>query len=273
MNFNELVAQLDPNYIRKMNHFRESMYAQAEIERFKANEAMNREGFKANADMQREQFRANHEDQRQSKQFNHDERMHDKKTSAEMQREQFKANADMNREEFRAGKEDARLERQIHHQKEMEKERNQGALSVEETRGKNNIELANFDRQTMLEKMELELRNSIFKSGFDSGTLTVQKMIDEDTARRASLTKQFEERSQLRGEVFKMLAGAIIQEKLAQKAHQRELEKMQTQSILQRTERYLESLCAYLLQVNKEQGERATKSEIDRVIGEWEAMG
>lgn len=306
MNFNELVAQLDPNYIRKMNHFRESMYAQAEIERFRAGEAMNRDYFNADRedsrlnkklsheeqmshkkhgfDMEREQFianknmsvenlRADREDSRQERKFDHDVKIQDKKTSAEMQKEQFKASEAMNREQFKAEREDNRLSRQFDHQKEMEKSKLFGALETERVKGENSLRLAQFDRQTMFEKMELDLRNSILKSGFDLSISTIQNIMGEDTAKRTSLTKQFEERSRLRGDVFKMLAGAIIQEKLAQKQHQRDLEKMEKQSILQRTEQYLESFCAYLIQVNKEQGERATKSEIDRVIGEWEAMG
>jgi hypothetical protein len=49
--------------------------------------------------------------------------------------------------------------------------------------------------------------------------------MDEDNKRRASMLAGMAERSQLRGEVFKMLAGAIIQEKLAQKQHARDMEK------------------------------------------------
>jgi len=79
------------------------------------------------------------------------------------------------------------------------------------------------------------------------------------------------ERSQLRGEVFKMLAGAIIQEKLAQKQHARDMEKMTHESDLKKSEQYFSSVCSYLSQLLDSSKEQEAKAEIDRLIEEWGA--
>jgi hypothetical protein len=199
------------------------------------------------ADAQVERFRADRDDHLQTR-----------KIEADRDREYIRANESMNRERFRADRDDSRLDRRFEQEKQLEERREQ-----------NSVTLSRIDHENKLTQMEESLRHSVFKSGFDSGILTIHKMMDEDTARRASLTKQFEDRSQLRGDVFKMLAGAIIQEKLAQRQHKRDLERSEAESIQRRTERYCESMFAYLMKLNESEGVRAMEDEISRLEREW----
>jgi hypothetical protein len=58
-------------------------------------------------------------------------------------------------------------------------------------------------------EMELDLDHRLRTIGAESLVLTTQKSLDEHASTRQHLMRQFEERTKLRGDVFKMLAGAV----------------------------------------------------------------
>ena len=237
MNYAELSARLDPHYSMKMMHLRESVYAKADIERFRANEAVNRENLRASNEMDRERFRAD--------------------------------------------RDDSRHERDISAQRDVEEYRGQTARSVEEMRGTNAralasqqhdgaMSLAQREHENMLVRMEDDLQLQMTKSGLDSGLQFMHKMADEGTALQNHLMRKMEQRSQMRGDVFKMLFGAVIQEELAQNQHTRDFEKREHESSLRRAETYFNSVCAYLSSLIEKGREATARAEIDRLVREWE---
>ena len=181
------------------------------------------------------------------------------KADSDMSREQVRANAAYDRERLKADREDSRQDRAIGAQ-----------FDLERAKGENNLNLARAEHENALERMEEDLRNHIARAGVDSGILATHKLINEDTGRRQSLMRQIETRSQLRGDVFKMLAGAVIQEKLAQRQHLREIEKLKTNSDLRRAE-YMENLTNHLENLVKQGRENEAKECIKKTIAGWEA--
>lgn len=194
MNFLDLQTQLDQNYRAKVSLLRDEMLARGQIERFRAQEAMNREQTKANEAMRREQYKAQEENNRLNRRFSFEQQ----------------------------------LEQQAH--------------------------------ENRLLQLEESLKGSIYKAGFDLMADLVRKTAEEDEQRRKHTQEQFTIRANLRADVFKMLAGAVIQEKLAQKQHERDKEN-----------RVWAMMEAYLLKTYETNGEQATKREIDRLVSEWEA--
>jgi hypothetical protein len=181
------------------------------------------------------------------------------KADSDMSREHVRANAAYDRERFKADREDSRQDKAIGAQ-----------FDLERTRGENSLSLARAEHENALERMEEDLRNHIARAGVDSGILATHKLIDEDTGRRQSLMRQIEARSQLRGDVFKMLAGAVIQEKLAQKQHLREMGKLKVNSDLRRAE-YMENLTYHLENLANQGRENEAKECVKKTIAGWEA--
>ena len=190
---------------------------------------------------------------------------------ANMERERFKANEEWQRMQYKAEQDSQRMQTMLAREDQREEMRGKNALAVEEARGRNALNLATHEHQNKLAQMQADLENRLTVSGFESLILSTQKIMDEDNNRRASLLKQLEERSQLRGEVTKMLMGAIIQEKLAQKQHKRDLEKMSHESDLKQAEMYFSGVCGYLWQLLEASKEQEAKAEIDRLHEVWRA--
>jgi hypothetical protein len=177
-----------------------------------------------------------------------------------MEREHVKANAAMERERFRAGE----AWQQANHLANREDQR-------EQARGQTAIELSKQEHGQRLAEMQADLENHARMAGIESNLLAVHKILDEDNNRRASLNRQLEDRSKLRGEVFKMLAGAVIQEKLAQRQHAREKELRQVDHENRKAESYWNSVCAYLSALIDTGKTDAAKGEIDRLLATWQA--
>lgn len=179
----------------------------------------------------------------------------------EIDRQKIRDNAAYDRERFKSDREDSRQDRAIGAQ-----------FDLERTRGENNLSLARAEHENALDRMEEDLLNHITRAGVDSGILATHKIIDEDTGRRQSLMRQMEARSQLRGEVFKMLAGAIIQEKLAQKQHVRDMEKLEKESANRRADTYIHNVSSYLTGLLDKGRKREAKQEVDRLLDEWNSV-
>jgi hypothetical protein len=68
-------------------------------------------------------------------------------------------------------------------------------------------------------------KNHIALAEFNTGLSVITTLMEEDGKVRTSMLARTENSDKVRDEAFKMLAGAVIQEKLAQKQHNRDLEK------------------------------------------------
>jgi hypothetical protein len=191
---------------------------------------------------------------------------------AAIQREHVRGGYEMDKEHFRANRDDARQNKAIDAQYDIERMRGETSTAVERMRGENNTSLAQLEHENAIVRMEKDLQNHVSKIGVDSGVLAVQKLIDQDNSKRASLLDQIEARSNLRGEVFKMLSGAIIQEKLAQKQHARDMEKLEKERAMNRADEYSKSLVLYLTNLIDTGNMQAAKDEIDRLVNEWERL-
>lgn len=181
------------------------------------------------ANAQFEQFRANEAMRRE--QF---------RAGANREQEQIRANEAMRREQYKAQEENNRLNRRFSFEERLEQQAHENRLT----------------------QLEESIKGSIFKAGFDLMADLVKKSADEDEQRRKHTQEQLTIRTNLRADVFKMLAGAVIQEKLAQKQHERDKEN-KVWAIIE----------GYLLKTYQAHGEQATKREIDRIIEEWEQTG
>jgi hypothetical protein len=125
--------------------------------------------------------------------------------------------------------------------------------------------------ENRIAEMELDLDHRLRTMSADAALLTTQKILDEQTESRAHFMRQLEERSKLRSDVFKMLAGAVIQEKLAQRQHARDLAKIKAEGAERRSHAYLDTLAGYLGRMIESGEENRARDEIDRLAREWGA--
>lgn len=120
-----------------------------------------------------------------------------------------------------------------------------------------------------LAELEKELEHHLKKMDAD---FHFQKLGRLDAMQQeifSSTVRQLEQRSQLRSAVFQNLASAIINEKLAQKQHRRDLEKIQLQHEQQKDGRIFDQLCNYIFALLQSNQEQAAKDYIDRLVAEW----
>jgi hypothetical protein len=273
MNIFELMTRLDPSYQGKVSLLREQMSMTAYTEKFKAQEAMRREEFKARNDFDQERLRANEAMKREEFRASSAITQEHLKAGEAMKREEFKATETMNRERFRA--EVSTAQEQFKAQEAMKRENLKADEAMKREVYKAQQEDGRLTKRYQLEsqleqkthenrlmQMEEQLKLSIVQAGFQSMLELVHKSAEEDNKKRDSLHRQLETRTQLRSEVFKMLAGAVIQEKLAQKQHRRDQE-ARTWGLFE----------GFLIKTYEAQGEEAVKREIDRVCQEWDLTG
>lgn len=175
-------------------------------------------------------------------------------------------------EEFKASKEDARLDKTIGAQTTIEKLRGDSARGVEQLRGQNSITLSNTEHKNAITRMEEDLRGQIAKSGFDSGVLAVHKTIEEDNKKRDTLIAQIEARTALRSRVQEKIIDAMIKEKLAQKQHSRDMERLEKESSLRRFETYWNSFTGFILSLYESGKRDEARAEIDRQIEKWQTQ-
>lgn len=183
-------------------------------------------------------------------------------------------------EEFKAHKEDARLDKTINAQTALEKSRGESALGVarlqtetsvtlENMRGANSISLSNTEHKNALLRMEEDLRGQIARAGFDSGILAVHRTIEEDNKKRTTLIAQTEARSALRARVQEKLIDAVITEKLAQKQHARDMEKLEKESELKRFETFWSAFTGFVLGLYQQGKQDEARAAIDAQIEQW----
>lgn len=197
-------------------------------------------------------------------------------------------------EEFKAHKEDDRLDKTIGAQATLEKLRGDSALGVarlhsensltienmrgdnargvELLRGENSLALINTEHKNAIARMEDDLKNQLAKAGFDSGVLAVHKTIDEDSKKRNTLIAQMEARTVLRSAVQEKLIDAVIKEKLAQKQHARDMERLEKESELRRFETFWSSFSGFVMSLYQQGKQDEARAAIDRQLEQWRAV-
>ena len=263
----QFFARFDPHYQLKLQQIQHS----AEAEQYRAWASMERERYKAGSKWQQTQFMSEQENQRMYYKTGEEWKQTQYKAGEEWRKTQYKAGEEWRLTQYKTEQENQRLQKTLDREDQREAIRGQNAIAVEEMRGRNDLNLANNEHGNRLLQMQADLEHRMTMAGFESGILATQKIMDEDNKRRENLLATIGARSQLRGEVTKMLAGAIIQEKLAQKQHARDMEKMTHESDLKKSEQYFLTVCAYLGQLLDASKEQEAKAEIDRLFEEWGA--
>lgn len=252
-----LQLHFDPQYQQKLRE----LEFRAQAEQYRAHEAMEREQVRSRSEMERERFKADADLNREYV-----------KSNAAMERERFKAEANLGLEALKAQTAIAKEQfsaTEAWKRTTLEADR---ADDRERLKARHALDLEEEKHLHRLDEMQAELDKRARLMGIELSVSTVQKLMDEDAKRRASLNQQFEQRSQLRAEVFKMLASAVIQEKLAQRQHQRETAMATHQSELRRVEHYWNSVFAYLGKLVESNRMEAAKTEIDHLLGQWGAV-
>jgi hypothetical protein len=184
----------------------------------------------------------------------------------------------------------------------LEEQRMKTALAVETQRSQNAFSLANQEHQNkldqihyqanrddqreamkaqsaatqakqthehQLERMQVELQNSMALAEFKTGLSVITTLMEEDGKVRTSMLARMENSHEVRDDVFKMLAGAVIQEKLAQKQHKRDMEKMQLESSLKRAEQIFQGICLRLSKLLDGSKDEQVKQEIAELHAMW----
>jgi hypothetical protein len=250
MNLMQLTSRFDPSYSLKLQQLQSDIQSKYDIANINNNAALHRENVKS---------------------------------GYELERQNIKENGAMERERFRLSREDSRLDRTISAQFELEETRGKSALEVERLRGSNSVSLANVshsnnlaisatEQKNAIMRMEYELRTQIEKSGFDSGVLAVQKLIDQDDKKRLSLTTQMESRALLRGRIQEKLIDAVIEVRTSRFKHDLEIQRMEKQSSLSQADTYFNMVTGYVFSLLNTGKEQEAKDEIDRLIRQWESV-
>lgn len=162
----------------------------------------------------------------------------------ERERRDYEAEQEQDRRNFEVGQERQRLETS----REIESEKHQ-----------NRLEILDAELSQHMKKMEGE-RHFEKLSRLDA--------MEHEVFSGAS--RNMDTRSQLRGEVFKQLAGAVIQEKIAQKQHARDLEKMRLEHEHKKDARVWDQLCAYIFALMENNDKKKAEEYIDKLVKDWE---
>jgi hypothetical protein len=104
---------------------------------------------------------------------------------------------------------------------------------------------------------------------FNTGLSVITTLMEENGKVRTSMLDRMKSSHNSRDKVHEMLAGALIQEKLAQKQHNRDLEKMQLASTLKQSEHYFQSICLRLSKLLDDSKEDKAKQEIAELHAMW----
>lgn len=136
-------------------------------------------------------------------------------------------------------------------------------------KGRDAVTLANTEHGNQLERMQVELQNHIALAEVTTKLSVITTLMEENGKVRTSTLARMEKSHEVRDEVFKMQVGAVIQEKLAQKQHRRDMEKMQLASSLKQSEHYFQSICLRLSKLLDDSKEDKAKQEIAELHAMW----
>lgn len=136
-------------------------------------------------------------------------------------------------------------------------------------KGQAAVALADRKHGNQLEQMQVELQNHIALAEFNTGLSVITTLMEEDGKVRTSMLARMENSHKVQDEAFKKLTDAVIQEKLAQKQHYRDLEKMQLASSLKQSEQYFQSFCLRLSNLLDDSKDKEAKQEIAQMWAAW----
>lgn len=137
------------------------------------------------------------------------------------------------------------------------------------TKGQAAVELADRKHGNQMERMQVELQNHIALAEVTTKLSVITTLMEENGKVRTSMLARMENSHEVRDEVFKMQVGAVIQEKLDQKQHHRDLEKMQLASNLKKSEQYFQGICLRLSTLLDDSKDEQAKQEIAELHAMW----
>ena len=120
-----------------------------------------------------------------------------------------------------------------------------------------------------LERMQVELQNHIALAETTTKLSIITTLMEEEGKVRTSMLARMKNSHEVLDEVFKMRDEAVIQEKLAQKQHHRELEKIRLASSLKQAEHYFQAICLRLSKLLDDSQEDKAKQEIAQLYAMW----
>jgi hypothetical protein len=168
------------------------------------------------------------------------------------------------------------LQAQIEHDKQqnarqIEYERRNYDIQKEEKRLETSREIEADKHRHRLELLDVELSQHMKKMEADHHFQKLGRLDAMEHEVFSGAARNMDTRTQLRGEVFKMLAGAIIQEKLAKNQHVRDLEKMRIEHEQKKEIRLWDQLCTYIFELLQNNQKKEAQDYIDKLVKDWEA--
>ncbi len=156
--------------------------------------------------------------------------------------------------------------------RQVERERRDYEVESEAKRVETSREIEADKHRNRLELLDIESTQHIKRM---TGERHIQKLSTFDAMEHevfSGASRNMEMRSQLRGEVFKQLASAVIGEKLAQKQHARDLEKMRLEHDQKKDARVWDQLCSYIFALMENNQTAQAEAYIDKLVKDWEAV-
>lgn len=157
----------------------------------------------------------------------------------------------------------------MHNARQIERDRQQSEEAKEVRQLETSRAIESDKHGYRLAELDAELTQNLKKM---EAEFHFEKLTRLDTMQQeifSSTVRQLDQRAQLRGALFQNLAGALINEKLAQKQHKRDLEKLQLQHEQHKDGRIFDQLCNYIFALLQNNQEQAAKDYIDRLVAEW----
>lgn len=155
--------------------------------------------------------------------------------------------------------------------RQLERDRQNFEIGQERQRLETSREIESDKHRYRLELLDAELSQYMKKMEGNHHFEKLSKLDAMEHEIFSSAARNMDTRSQLRGEVFKQLASAVIQEKLAQKQHARELEKMRLDHEQKKDARVWDQLCAYIFALMENNEKKKAEEYIDKLVKDWEA--
>lgn len=173
----------------------------------------------------------------------------------ERERRDYESDREQDRRNFEIGRENEKRD----FEREQDRQRLQTSREIESDKHKHRLEMLDAELSQNMKKME--------------GSRHFDKLSRLDAMEQevfSSASRNMDTRTQLRGEVFKQLAGALIQEKLAQKQHARDLEKMRLEHEQKKDARVWDQLCSYIFTLMENNEKKKAEEYIDKLVKDWE---
>lgn len=146
----------------------------------------------------------------------------------------------------------------------------QNKLTQLQYQANNEVELTAMKSQAAVALTNNERENKIALADFNSKLAVTTTLMEENCNMRASMIARIENSHKVRDDIYKKQIEAVIQEKLAQKQHKRDLEKMYHESNLKKSEQYFQSICLRLSKLLDNSQDEKVKEEIDQLFAMWE---